>query len=176
MLTFTLYYLCKNPEAMRKATEEVDEILGDEPIRLEHIGKLKYISGAHLRLCTPCASAPLLLRDSLTLCPTACLRESLRLTPPATIRMVESVEDTTVCGGKYAIPKGARIGIVASKCQTDPKVWGEDVRRSESSMRVLITEPSVGQAREFKPERVYGENFEKLPVSRLISHQLRQQI
>ena len=127
MLTFTLYYLCKNPEAMRKATEEVDEILGDEPIRLEHIGKLKYISGAHLRLCTPRASVPLLLRDSLTLCPTACLRESLRLTPPATIRMVESVEDTTVCGGKYAIPKGARIGIVASKCQTDPKVWGEDV-------------------------------------------------
>ncbi|RPD61291.1 bifunctional P-450:NADPH-P450 reductase [Lentinus tigrinus ALCF2SS1-6] len=118
MLTFTLYYLCKNPEAMRKAREEVDEVLGDEQIRLEHIGKLKYIS--------------------------ACFRESLRLTPPATIRVVESVEDTTLCGGKYAVPKGARIGIVASKCQTDPKIWGED-------------------AREFKPERVYGENFEKLP-------------
>lgn len=48
MLTFTLYYLCKNPEAMRKAREEVDEVLGDEPIRLEHIGKLKYISGTFL--------------------------------------------------------------------------------------------------------------------------------
>ena len=49
MLTFTLYYLCKNPEAMRKAREEVDDVLGDEPIRLEHIGKLKYISGACVR-------------------------------------------------------------------------------------------------------------------------------
>ena len=53
-------------EAMRKATEEVDEILGDEPIRLEHIGKLKYISGAYLRLCTPCASVPLCLCSSGT--------------------------------------------------------------------------------------------------------------
>ncbi|KAI0738944.1 bifunctional P-450:NADPH-P450 reductase [Daedaleopsis nitida] len=118
LLTFTLYYLAKNPEAMRKAREEVDEVIGEEQIRVDHIGKLKYIS--------------------------ACLRESLRLSPPATIRAVEAVEDTTLCNGKYAIPKGARIGIVASKCQTDPKVWGDD-------------------AREFKPERVYGENFEKLP-------------
>ena len=47
LLTFTLYYLCKNPEAMRKLREEVDEVLGDEPVRLDHIAKLKYTSGAH---------------------------------------------------------------------------------------------------------------------------------
>ncbi|KAI8976616.1 fatty acid hydroxylase [Trametes punicea] len=118
LLAFTLYYLCKNPEAMRKLREEVDEVLGDEPIQLEHIGKLKYVS--------------------------ACLRESLRLSPPATMRGVRSLEDTTIGGGKYAIPKDAVLAIITAKCQTDPKVWGED-------------------AREYKPERVYGENFEKLP-------------
>ncbi|KAI9067866.1 fatty acid hydroxylase [Trametes sanguinea] len=118
LLAFTLYYLCKNPEAMRKLREEVDDILGEEPIQLEHVGKLKYTS--------------------------ACLREALRLSPPATMRVVRSIEDTTIGGGKYAIPKDAVIGIITAKCQTDPKVWGED-------------------AREYKPERLYGENFEKLP-------------
>lgn len=45
LLTFTLYYLCKNPEAMRKVREEVDEVLGDQPIHVEDISKLKYVSG-----------------------------------------------------------------------------------------------------------------------------------
>ena len=49
LLTFTLYYLCKNPEAMRKVREEVDEVLGDQPIHVEDISKLKYISGRPLR-------------------------------------------------------------------------------------------------------------------------------
>ena len=50
LLTFTLYYLCKTPEAMRKLREEIDEVLGDEPIRLDHIAKLKYTSGRLLSL------------------------------------------------------------------------------------------------------------------------------
>ncbi|KAI0356058.1 fatty acid hydroxylase [Trametes cingulata] len=118
LLTFTLYYLCKHPEAMRKLREEVDSVLGSEPIQLAHIGQLKYTS--------------------------ACLREALRLSPPATGRTVRALEDTTIGGGKYAIPKDSVLAIMTAKCQMDPKVWGED-------------------AREFKPERVYGENFEQLP-------------
>ena len=31
---------------MRKVREEVDEVLGEGPIRVEDISKLKYISGA----------------------------------------------------------------------------------------------------------------------------------
>ena len=57
----------------------------------------------------------------------ACLRESLRLNPPATMRVVEAVEDTTMCDGKYALKKGDKIGILANRAQTDPKIWGEDV-------------------------------------------------
>ncbi len=45
LLAFTLYYLCKNPEAMRKLREEVDEAIGDQHIRVEDVGKLKYMSG-----------------------------------------------------------------------------------------------------------------------------------
>ena len=40
-----MYYLIKHPEAMRKAREEVDEVLGDQQIQLTDISKLKYIEG-----------------------------------------------------------------------------------------------------------------------------------
>lgn len=45
LLTFCLYYIMKNPEAMRKAREEVDEVLGDEQIQIGDLAKLKYITG-----------------------------------------------------------------------------------------------------------------------------------
>lgn len=52
------------------------------------------------------------------------------------MRVVESLEDTTLCNGKYAIPKGARVAISAAKCQTDPKIWGEDVRSLRVAYRL----------------------------------------
>lgn len=45
MLTFALYYLIKNPEAMLKARKEVDDVLGDQQIQLTDVSKLKYIEG-----------------------------------------------------------------------------------------------------------------------------------
>ena len=50
LLTFALYYLIKNPESMRKAHEEVDEVLGDRSIQLADLSKLKYIDGKTTRL------------------------------------------------------------------------------------------------------------------------------
>ena len=50
LLTFCMYYLMKNPEAMRKAREEVDEVLGDQEIQLGDLGKLKYITGMRFSL------------------------------------------------------------------------------------------------------------------------------
>ena len=57
----------------------------------------------------------------------ACLRETLRLSPPAAMRAVEALEDLTIGNGKYFLPKGSRIAISTRKAQCDPKVWGEDV-------------------------------------------------
>ena len=45
LLTFTLYYLIKHPDAMRKAREEIDAVLGDGEVQLTDLGKLKYIVG-----------------------------------------------------------------------------------------------------------------------------------
>ncbi len=40
-----VYYLLKNPEAMRKLREEVDTLVGDHPMTIDHIHKLPYLIG-----------------------------------------------------------------------------------------------------------------------------------
>ena len=45
MLSFATYFMVKNPDVMRKAHEEVDEVLGDQPIQVGDLSKLKYLAG-----------------------------------------------------------------------------------------------------------------------------------
>ena len=45
MLTFTLYFLLKNPEAMRKVREEIDTKLGGRPMTVQDVNKLPYLLG-----------------------------------------------------------------------------------------------------------------------------------
>lgn len=55
------------------------------------------------------------------------MREAIRLSPTAPMRVVEAHEDITIGGGKYFIPKGGKVVINTEMSQRDPKVWGEDV-------------------------------------------------
>ena len=45
MLTFVVYYLLKNPEAMRKLREEIDTRIGDRPVTVKDVNKLPYLLG-----------------------------------------------------------------------------------------------------------------------------------
>ncbi|KAI0694739.1 bifunctional P-450/NADPH-P450 reductase [Earliella scabrosa] len=99
MLTFTLYFLLKNPEAMRKLREEIDREIGDRPMTVRDVNKLPYLL--------------------------AVMRESMRLGPTAPIRGATPLEDT-VLGGKYAVEKGANLLINIYVAHRDPKVWGDD--------------------------------------------------
>lgn len=121
LLSFVFYQLCKNPEAMRKAQQEVDTVVGKGPVTVQHMAKLPYIE--------------------------AIMRESLRLNPTAPAFAVvaqETVPGPIVLAGKYTIPHGASIAVLLTKAGRDPVVYGAD-------------------ADEFKPERMYGDNFAKLP-------------
>ncbi|KAH9891895.1 bifunctional P-450/NADPH-P450 reductase [Cubamyces lactineus] len=102
MLTFTVYYLLKNPEAMRKLREEIDSTLGDRPMTARDVNKLPYLL--------------------------AVMRESMRLGPTAPARSVAPLEDTVI-GGKYFVEKGTFITINTVVTQRDPKVWGEDAEQ-----------------------------------------------
>ncbi|KAI6497010.1 hypothetical protein PoMZ_05916 [Pyricularia oryzae] len=101
MLSFAFYLLLKNPTAYRKAQQEIDDLCGREPITVEHLSKMPYI--------------------------TAVLRETLRLYSTIPAFVVEAIEDTVV-GGKYAIPKNHPIFLMIAESHRDPKVYGDDAQ------------------------------------------------
>lgn len=94
--------MLKHPRVLHLAQAEVDEVLGNRPLDIKHIDKLKYIE--------------------------AVLRETIRLRPTVTAigRHTKSGKDEFIGDGKYRI--GAKdvaiLGIAA--LHRDPAVWGED--------------------------------------------------
>ncbi|KAK7193653.1 hypothetical protein DPSP01_000204 [Paraphaeosphaeria sporulosa] len=99
LLSFTFYYLLKSPKSYEKAQKEVDEVIGKNPITVDHLTKLPYLN--------------------------AVLRESIRLQPTAPAIGLQAKEDTTL-GGKYECKKGVPIVAVLPKVHRDPIVYGED--------------------------------------------------
>jgi len=101
MLSFTFHYLLKNPDTFRKAQREVDEVIGTEPVRYEHLNKLPYLN--------------------------AVLRESSRLQPTAPGMAVKPLSpDGEVVGGKYHLTAKDRIIAIFPRVHRDPEVYGDD--------------------------------------------------
>ncbi len=99
-LSFTLYFLLKNPEVMQKAVAEVDRVLG--------VGQTVDPSFADIQQLTYLDQV---LKESLRLWPTA---PAFSRTPHA----------PTLLGGKYAVRPGDRIMVFSPKMHRDPKIWG----------------------------------------------------
>jgi cytochrome P450 / NADPH-cytochrome P450 reductase len=80
----------------------------------------------------------------------ACMRETLRLYPSAPAHTVKLREDAASIYShglgeeQYLVKRGDIIRLNLMAIHRDPLVWGND-------------------ANEFKPERMMGESFEKLP-------------
>ncbi|KAF4306958.1 Cytochrome P450 [Botryosphaeria dothidea] len=102
LLSFTFFYLLKNPQSYAKAQQEVDSVIGQNPITVEHLSKLPYIN--------------------------AVLREALRLNPTAPMISVGSDKDEVI-GGKYRVAAGEPINLLLHTLHRDPKVWGEDAEQ-----------------------------------------------
>lgn len=79
---------------------------------------------------------------------TACLRETLRLSPTAPAFSLQAKPDlpdpVEICNGQYVISKDAAIVAWLPNIHRDKKVYGED-------------------ADQFRPERMLEANFQKLP-------------
>ncbi|KAG6115628.1 hypothetical protein E4U14_000756 [Claviceps sp. LM454 group G7] len=99
LLSFAFYHLLKNPDTYKKLQQEIDEVIGRSPIRVEHLSKLPYLSSV--------------------------LRETLRLTSGIPAFAVEAYEDTVI-GGKYLVRKGEPITMFLLKSHLDPTVFGSD--------------------------------------------------
>ena len=100
LLSFTLYYLLKNPDKLEKAYKEVDRVLTDPIPSYEQVRKLKYVR--------------------------MILNEALRLWPTAPAFSVYAKEDTMLAG-KYPLKKGESVNILIPKLHRDTSVWGDDV-------------------------------------------------
>lgn len=112
-----------NPQTLRQAQREIDEVVGSGPVKVEHLSKLPYI--------------------------TACLRETLRVTPTIPRTAIGPLPDTKedpiiIGGGKYLVKPGTTFTMLLAKVQQDPKVYGDD-------------------ADKYRPERMMDEQFNKLP-------------
>ncbi|VIO71401.1 Bifunctional cytochrome P450/NADPH--P450 reductase 1 [Bradyrhizobium ivorense] len=100
LLSCTIYALLKNPEILKKCYEEVDRVLGpDVNARptYQQVTQLTYI--------------------------TQCLKEALRLWPPAPAYGIAPLADETI-GGKYKLKKNTFVTILVMALHRDPSVWG----------------------------------------------------
>ncbi|TXG70753.1 hypothetical protein EZV62_005688 [Acer yangbiense] len=89
--------LLQHPETMRKACEELEQVVGNNNIVEEfHLSKLRYLD--------------------------AILKETFRLRPPLPL-LVPRSPCTTQTISEYTIPKGSRIFFNAWAMQRDPKAW-----------------------------------------------------
>jgi cytochrome P450/NADPH-cytochrome P450 reductase len=96
---------------MTKLRAEIDDVLGDRMVTLDDIPKLPYL--------------------------TAVIRETMRLFPPVTARVVVPIEDTTLLGGKYAVKAGEVLRVSTVACQRDTAVYGDNVRVGASHMMFI---------------------------------------
>ncbi|MDN3646222.1 cytochrome P450 [Pontixanthobacter aestiaquae] len=102
LLSFTIYYLLKNRDVLKRAYAEVDAVLGrniDRAPTLSEIGRLPYIR--------------------------AILSEALRLWPTAPALGLAPYKDEVI-GGKYAIPKGTFTTVLIPSLHRDTSVWGDN--------------------------------------------------
>ncbi|QOZ24676.1 bifunctional cytochrome P450/NADPH--P450 reductase [Bradyrhizobium sp. CCBAU 51753] len=100
LLSCTIYALLKHPEILKKCYEEVDRVLGpDVNARptYQQVTQLTYI--------------------------TQCLKEALRLWPPAPAYGIAPLADETI-GGKYKLKKNTFVTILVMALHRDPSVWG----------------------------------------------------
>jgi len=102
LLSFALYYLLKNPDALQKGRAEVDRILGDDPRvapTYAQVNRLTYVQQI--------------------------LKEALRLWPTAPAFALRPYEATTLAG-RYPIAKNDVAVVLIPQLHRDPAIWGDD--------------------------------------------------
>ena len=100
LLSFAIYFLLKNPDVVRRARAEVDEVLGgDLAPTFEQIRGLTYVAQI--------------------------LNEALRLWPTASGFNRYAREDTMI-GGRYRLPAGTSVMVMSAALHRDTSIWGLD--------------------------------------------------
>lgn len=94
-LAWTMHHLAKHPDVEKKLREEVSRVVGDQPLKLEHLRELTYVRQV--------------------------FEESLRLTPPIWAMPRTSLHETTL--GGVRIPKNAIVSVNPYLLHRNPAVF-----------------------------------------------------
>jgi cytochrome P450 len=94
-LTWTLFLLSRHPDAQKTLRQEVDQVLGDRPPKLEDLERLVFTEKV--------------------------VKESMRLVPPVWIIARSAIEDDVI--GGYRIPKGTWVFFSPYLTHHDPRFW-----------------------------------------------------
>lgn len=102
LISYALYYLMENPTEITKAHEEIDRVVGDGKIDLDHLKSLNYVEA--------------ILRESIRLSATA---------PGFNIEPIPSKDKSPVLlgGGEYQIAHDQPMIAVLSQVNRDPAVF-----------------------------------------------------
>eukprot|EP01138_Halocafeteria_seosinensis_P014356 gb/GECG01014657.1/.p1 GENE.gb/GECG01014657.1/~~gb/GECG01014657.1/.p1 ORF type:complete len:506 (+),score=39.52 gb/GECG01014657.1/:1-1518(+) len=101
MLLWSCYLLCKNPDKMAKAREEITSVIGsgDKWGTYEQYKSLNYLENV--------------------------MYEAMRLYAPVPVLTRETSNDVKL--GKYDVPKGTTIMLSVWAMHRSPAIWGDDV-------------------------------------------------
>ncbi|KAK4074056.1 hypothetical protein Trihar35433_3530 [Trichoderma harzianum] len=104
LLAYAIYILQKNPEAIVKAREELDRVIGNGEFELEHLEQLVYVQG--------------IMRESLRLSSAA---PGFNIEPRPTTEGDKS--PVLLAGGKYEVAHNQAMIIVLHGVNRDPAVF-----------------------------------------------------
>ncbi len=96
-LSWTWYLLTQHPATEQKLVGELRAALGDRPLTVEDVPRLKFAE--------------------------AVINESMRLHPPAYVLGREAIRDTSVAG--HGVPKGWTVFMAQTVLHRDPRWWDE---------------------------------------------------
>lgn len=100
VLTWTFFMLSQQPDTVRRLRAEVAEVVGDGPVRFEHVKKLALVRSV--------------------------FREALRLYPPITFIPRVATEDTEIAGRR--IKRGAMVMISPWTTHRNALLWDQPDR------------------------------------------------
>jgi len=98
-LSWTIYFLCMNPDAAAKSRKEIRDVCGIRGPAYDDMPKLQYLQ--------------------------AVINETLRLYPSVPIDIKTALADDTLPDGTY-VPSGSSVIYDIYSMGRDPAIWGED--------------------------------------------------
>ncbi|KAI9003944.1 cytochrome P450 family protein [Hyaloraphidium curvatum] len=102
LMSIATHFLLQNPDALARAREEVDRVLGAERPRFDHLAKLTFIDKV--------------------------LKETVRLWPTTPGFAVFPREEETLIGGQYLVRNTDSIYVLSPTLHRDPRVFKDPLR------------------------------------------------